>query len=164
MPVTETLATTDLEFARQLGQQLRVDSIRCSTAAGSGHPTSSMSAAVLQRIESTRSCCPSWRANSRSVVARVAVTVISLPLHSRVASLPRPEDHGTPACMALSLIRLGFLSWRGLFGAKRVESAVSIDLFGARSVEPPFTGWVGETMAVRPRSWTCPEDPASHPN
>src|ERR1700681_482442 len=45
--VTETLATTDLEFARQLGQQLRVDSIRCSTAAGSGHPTSSMSAADL---------------------------------------------------------------------------------------------------------------------
>jgi transketolase len=44
---TETLATTDLEFTRQLGQQLRVDSIRCSTAAGSGHPTSSMSAADL---------------------------------------------------------------------------------------------------------------------
>src|ERR1700693_1702102 len=47
MTVTETLATTDLEFARQLGQQLRVASIRCSTAAGSGHPTSSMSAADL---------------------------------------------------------------------------------------------------------------------
>ena len=47
MTVTETLATTDLEFARQLGQQLRVDSIRSSTAAGSGHPTSSMSAADL---------------------------------------------------------------------------------------------------------------------
>jgi transketolase len=47
MTVTATLATTDLEFARQLGQQLRVDSIRCSTAAGSGHPTSSMSAADL---------------------------------------------------------------------------------------------------------------------
>jgi transketolase len=44
---TEAPATTDLEFARQLGQQLRVDSIRCSTAAGSGHPTSSMSAADL---------------------------------------------------------------------------------------------------------------------
>src|SRR5438876_266102 len=44
---TETLATTDLEFARQLGQQLRVDSIRCSTAAGSGHPTSSMSSADI---------------------------------------------------------------------------------------------------------------------
>src|SRR5437667_8820282 len=47
MAVTETIATTDLEFARQLGQQLRVDAIRCSTAAGSGHPTSSMSAADL---------------------------------------------------------------------------------------------------------------------
>src|ERR1700716_1092081 len=44
---TETIATTDLEVARQLGQQLRVDSIRSSTAAGSGHPTSSMSAADL---------------------------------------------------------------------------------------------------------------------
>src|SRR5919201_2938709 len=32
-------------FLVELGQQLRVDSIRCSTKAGSGHPTSSMSAA-----------------------------------------------------------------------------------------------------------------------
>src|ERR1700716_1937511 len=47
---TEALATTDLEFARQLGQQLRVDSIRRSTAAGSGHPTSSMSAADLVAV------------------------------------------------------------------------------------------------------------------
>src|SRR5437016_13245425 len=47
MAVSETQSTTDLEFVRQLGQQLRVDSIRCSTAAGSGHPTSSMSAADL---------------------------------------------------------------------------------------------------------------------
>ncbi|TDE03381.1 transketolase [Jiangella asiatica] len=31
----------------ELGQQLRVDAIRCSAAAGSGHPTSSMSAADL---------------------------------------------------------------------------------------------------------------------
>ncbi len=47
MAVSETQSQTDLEFVRQLGQQLRVDSIRCSTAAGSGHPTSSMSAADL---------------------------------------------------------------------------------------------------------------------
>ncbi|MGH3103524.1 MAG: transketolase [Gaiellaceae bacterium] len=32
---------------RELGQQLRVDSVRCSAAAKSGHPTSSMSAADL---------------------------------------------------------------------------------------------------------------------
>jgi transketolase len=35
------------EFRRELGQQLRVDSVRSSAAAGSGHPTSSMSAADL---------------------------------------------------------------------------------------------------------------------
>jgi transketolase len=35
------------KFRRELGQQLRVDSVRASAAAGSGHPTSSMSAADL---------------------------------------------------------------------------------------------------------------------
>ena len=38
------------DFRRELGQQLRVDSIRCSAAAGSGHPTSSMSAADLMAV------------------------------------------------------------------------------------------------------------------
>ncbi len=33
-----------------LAQQLRVDSIRCSTTAGSGHPTSSLSAADLMAV------------------------------------------------------------------------------------------------------------------
>src|SRR3712207_2273366 len=35
---------------RELAQQLRVDSIRATTAAGSGHPTSSMSAADLMSV------------------------------------------------------------------------------------------------------------------
>jgi transketolase len=35
------------DFRRELGQQLRIDSVRASAAAGSGHPTSSMSAADL---------------------------------------------------------------------------------------------------------------------
>ncbi|HEY8825969.1 MAG TPA: transketolase [Candidatus Limnocylindria bacterium] len=38
---------TKLDLYRDLARQLRVDSIRCSTAAGSGHPTSSLSAADL---------------------------------------------------------------------------------------------------------------------
>jgi transketolase len=37
-------------FRRELGQQLRVDSIRASAAAESGHPTSSMSAADLMAV------------------------------------------------------------------------------------------------------------------
>ena len=40
----------DAQFRRELGQQLRVDSVRASAAAGSGHPTSSMSAADLMAV------------------------------------------------------------------------------------------------------------------
>ena len=40
----------DSDRFRELGQQLRVDSIRTSAAAGSGHPTSSMSAADLMAV------------------------------------------------------------------------------------------------------------------
>jgi transketolase len=39
-----------LELAGRLATQLRVDSIRCSTEAGSGHPTSSLSAADLMAV------------------------------------------------------------------------------------------------------------------
>jgi len=38
----------------ELAQQLRVDSIRCTTAAGSGHPSSSMSAADLLAVLMTK--------------------------------------------------------------------------------------------------------------
>jgi transketolase len=38
------------ELWRELGQQLRVDSVRASSAAASGHPTSSMSAADLMAV------------------------------------------------------------------------------------------------------------------
>ena len=40
----------DQDFVKELAQQLRVDSIRSSSAAGSGHPTSSMSAAELMAV------------------------------------------------------------------------------------------------------------------
>src|SRR6185437_6737377 len=39
-----------LDLVRRLTTQLRVDSIRCSTEAGSGHPTSSLSAADLMAV------------------------------------------------------------------------------------------------------------------
>jgi transketolase len=40
----------DRDLWRELGQQIRVDSIRASSAAGSGHPTSSMSGADLMAV------------------------------------------------------------------------------------------------------------------
>src|SRR2546428_13168803 len=47
---TARRAGTRLDLYRDLARQLRVDSIRCSTAAGSGHPTSSLSAADLVAV------------------------------------------------------------------------------------------------------------------
>jgi transketolase len=48
--MTTTQTETNVQQWTNLAQQLRVDSIRSSTAAGSGHPTSSMSAADLMAV------------------------------------------------------------------------------------------------------------------
>ena len=60
MALAGTLDRQDIDFLRDLGQQLRVDSIRCSTAAGSGHPTSSMSAADLIAVLISRHLRYDW--------------------------------------------------------------------------------------------------------
>ncbi|HZU02795.1 MAG TPA: transketolase [Ktedonobacteraceae bacterium] len=48
--MTTTQTDAQVQQWTHLAQQLRVDSIRCTTAAGSGHPTSSMSAADLMSV------------------------------------------------------------------------------------------------------------------
>jgi transketolase len=54
-----------LTLWKELAAQLRVDSIRCTTAAGSGHPTSSMSAADLMAVLLSKYLRYDW-ANPRS--------------------------------------------------------------------------------------------------
>ncbi|MGH3848509.1 MAG: transketolase, partial [Pseudonocardiaceae bacterium] len=55
-------ATTEISLDKvaELAAQLRVDSVRCSTSAGSGHPTSSMSAADLLAVLITRHLRYDW--------------------------------------------------------------------------------------------------------
>jgi transketolase len=50
MGTTEVLPASRLDLLADLGRQLRVDAIRCAAAAGSGHPTSAMSAADLMAV------------------------------------------------------------------------------------------------------------------
>ncbi len=58
---TETVTeTTGLDTIAALAAQLRVDSIRSSTSAGSGHPTSSMSAADLIAVLAARHLRYDW--------------------------------------------------------------------------------------------------------
>ncbi len=55
MAVTgQTAAPADLETLHEVAQQIRVDAIRASTRAGSGHPTSSMYAADLITVLAAR--------------------------------------------------------------------------------------------------------------
>lgn len=55
------LGDEELGRLRELAAQLRVDSIRSSTAAGSGHPTSSLSAADLLTVLIFRHLRYDWR-------------------------------------------------------------------------------------------------------
>ena len=49
-----------LQEVRELAAELRIDSIRSTTTAGSGHPTSSMSAADLMAVLMSRYLRYSW--------------------------------------------------------------------------------------------------------
>lgn len=63
-PNTSKMGPEQSDLAHRLATQLRVDSIRCSTQAGSGHPTSSLSAADLMAVLLLRHLRYDW-ANAR---------------------------------------------------------------------------------------------------
>jgi len=85
MAVAETPTKKELDFLRDLGQQLRVDSIRCSTEAGSGHPTSSMSAADLVAVLIARHLQYDW----------------SRPKEPNNDHLIYSKGHASPLCYAM---------------------------------------------------------------
>jgi transketolase len=60
MTATELTPESGLDAVAELAAQLRVDSIRSSTSAGSGHPTSSMSAADLLAVLITKHLRYDW--------------------------------------------------------------------------------------------------------
>ncbi|MBV9451407.1 MAG: transketolase [Streptosporangiaceae bacterium] len=60
MTATTPTEQTGLDTIAELAAQLRVDSVRSSTSAGSGHPTSSMSAADLLAMLITRHLRYDW--------------------------------------------------------------------------------------------------------
>ncbi|MET9673072.1 transketolase [Streptomyces sp. NPDC006482] len=61
-PSIDVGPASDLSEVFGLAQQLRADSVRASTAAGSGHPTSSLSAADLMAVLMTRHLRYEWDA------------------------------------------------------------------------------------------------------
>ncbi|MFC0032233.1 transketolase [Micromonospora chaiyaphumensis] len=75
MEAERTLRDEELAGLADLAAQLRVDSIRCSTQAGSGHPTSSLSAADLLAVLVARHLRYDWsypgnRANDHLIFSK----------------------------------------------------------------------------------------------
>jgi transketolase len=75
MEAERTLREEEISQLGEIAAQLRVDAIRCSTRAGSGHPTSSMSAADLLAVLISRHLRYDWadprsRANDHLIFSK----------------------------------------------------------------------------------------------
>jgi transketolase len=163
----------DLSTAGELAQQLRVDSVRSSTSAGSGHPTSSMSAADLLAVLVARHLRYDWddpanpdndhlifsKGHASPLLYSVykAVGVVSdeelMTGYRRFGS--RLEGHPTPELPWVD-VATGSLG-QGL------PDAVGIALAGKYVEEAPYHVWVlcGDSEMAEGSIWEA-LDKASH--
>src|SRR6266702_1186348 len=169
--VSEVHTTQGLDFIRELGQQLRVDSIRASTAAGSGHPTASMSAADLMAVLITRYFHYDWNDpmqpnNDHLIFSKghaspllysifKAVGVVSddeLPTFRKFGS--RLEGHPTPVLPWVD-VATGSLG-QGL------PIGVGVALAGRRLDQLPYRVWVlcGDSEMAEGSIWEAFEHAA----
>ena len=170
---TATKTDIDLKLAGELAQQLRVDSVRSSTSAGSGHPTSSMSAADLLAVLVGRHLRYDWDepgnlANDHLIFSKghaspllysvfKAVGVVSddelMTGYRRFGS--RLEGHPTPVLPWVD-VATGSLG-QGL------PDAVGVALAGKYLDESPFRVWVlcGDSEMAEGSIWEA-LDKASH--
>ncbi len=168
-----TRTDVDLPLAGELAQQLRVDSVRSSTSAGSGHPTSSMSAADLLAVLVGRHLRYDWddpanplndhlifsKGHASPLLYSVykAVGVVSdeelMTGYRRFGS--RLEGHPTPVLPWVD-VATGSLG-QGL------PDAVGVALAGKYVDELPFRVWVlcGDSEMAEGSIWEA-LDKASH--
>ncbi|HXT61184.1 MAG TPA: transketolase [Pirellulales bacterium] len=85
-----------LQAWKELAAQLRVDSIRCSTAAGSGHPTSSLSAADLMAVLVSKYLKYDWNApenpnNDRLIFSKGHASPLLYSIYKAVGAIDDDE-------------------------------------------------------------------------
>ncbi|MGH3303086.1 MAG: thiamine pyrophosphate-dependent enzyme, partial [Streptosporangiaceae bacterium] len=174
MAVPTTVKTDiDLAAAGELAQQLRVDSVRSSTAAGSGHPTSSMSAADLLAVLIGRHLRYDWDdpanpANDHLIFSKGHASPLLYSVYKAVGVISdeelmtgyrrfgsRLEGHPTPDLPWVD-VATGSLG-QGL------PDAVGVALAGKYVDEIPFRVWVlcGDSEMAEGSIWEA-LDRASH--
>jgi transketolase len=170
--MTITLGRTWQHTTRQLAAQLRVDSIRMTTAAGSGHPTSSMSAADLMAVLITRHLRVDWSnpadpANDHFVLSKGHASPL---LYAAWKALGLIDDHA----LMHDYRRLGsVLEGHPLPGLPGVEvatgslgqglpAAVGIALAGQRLDRLPYRVWVlsGDSELAEGSVWEAADKAA----
>src|SRR5215472_6424912 len=105
MTMTELTAGSSLDAVAELAAQLRVDSVRSSTSAGSGHPTSSMSAADLLAVLMTRYLRYDWAAphepgNDHLVFSKGHASPLLYAVFKAAGVVTDEEDDRLPALRA----------------------------------------------------------------
>jgi transketolase len=173
MTTTEITAPVSLDVVRDLAAQLRVDSVRSSTSAGSGHPTSSMSAADLLAVLVARHLRYNWdvprsAANDHLVLSKGHASPLLYALFRAVGVVTedelltgyrrfgqRLEGHPTPALPWVD-VATGSLG-QGL------PDGVGIALAGKYLDKMPYRVWVlcGDSELAEGSVWEA-LDKASH--
>jgi len=168
-----TKTDIDLKLAAELGQQLRVDSVRSSTSAGSGHPTSSMSAADLLAVLVGRHLRYDWDepanpGNDHLIFSKGHASPLLYSVYKAVGVVSddelmtgyrrfgsRLEGHPTPVLPWVD-VATGSLG-QGL------PDAVGVALAGKYLDEIPFRVWVlcGDSEMAEGSIWEA-LDRASH--
>jgi transketolase len=163
----------DLGAAGELAQQLRVDSVRSSTSAGSGHPTSSMSAADLLAVLISRHLRYDWDdpsnpGNDHLIFSKGHASPLLYSVYKAVGVVSdeelmtgyrrfgsRLEGHPTPELPWVD-VATGSLG-QGL------PDAVGVALAGKYVDEIPFRVWVlcGDSEMAEGSIWEA-LDKASH--
>jgi transketolase len=156
---------------RELGQQLRVDAVRASAKAGSGHPTSSMSAADLAAVliaEHFRYDFddPKSAANDRLIFSKGHASPLVYGLFRAAGALSdeelltyrqfgsRLEGHPTPALPWVDVAT-------GSLG-QGIPLGVGVALAGKRLNQLPFRVWVicGDSEMAEGSMWEAIEHAA----
>ena len=163
----------DLKLAGEIAQQLRVDSVRSSTSAGSGHPTSSMSAADLLAVLIGRHLRYDWDepanpGNDHLIFSKGHASPLLYSVYKAVGVVSddelmtgyrrfgsRLEGHPTPVLPWVD-VATGSLG-QGL------PDAVGVALAGKYLDELPFRVWVlcGDSEMAEGSIWEA-FDKASH--
>jgi transketolase len=144
-------ATSELEQVFEAAQQIRVDGIRASTKAGSGHPTSSMSAADLITVLAARHLHYDWSApdnpnNDHLIFSKGHASPLLYGLYKACGAVTEEElmtyrQHGS----RLQGHPTPILPWvdvaTGSLG-QGLPIAVGVAMAGKRLDKLPFRVWV----------------------